>query len=1055
MIYNTTDSNSRFSNHNYNNIYNDNNYIFDNIDHDILNNVLAVNNHNNDINNNSNNNNNDKNIFSSYMSHLFNPQRKKSAKHGSLSLGIFKLTQILSDFNNILSLFDFDSGQSGSDSIRQQSGSSDDVVREIRDEMVDREVQKFSLMVAEVMQAFLRWFNPKQNYVRDDVDADEYFNNDVNSDDNNGDNVINIKDTIKELKRIKRCLQKYSDTQMEDTLDWVSCLYVCKDLKDISKSVLSSFRKIPACSDVMWISDLVIRLFVDFVQLSHCFFDVLEPTKFPIKLVEGDLQRNEVHFQLFTPPGVHCYPPNLMKKSRRSVVKDIVAFKFGLKEYCKVQVELSTDNYLSTIVLPYANINRKEFNLTGRQPKCRSGQSINQVAVEVYEGGEKGQCGDRYLNTTYKCEGVDRMTGGLNITNANWNHTFVAPLHATVDHKLERVKELDVNFTLKMVVDGLRLKVADRDSKLIGICQSINDPHIVTFDNVYYNNLYHGYFTLYENRELNYENVDDAEIMSATYDDTRSDEGDSHNLKVTLYIKGEFKNGMRLFKKDGGLTYQVLLHHGTLVNVKSNGKRFLNVWLQASAYDRERTRGLCGTFNDVTDDDLLHSDGNLTSNGTARRNMPKKFIESWRVPEDRRIFYGITHRQQQQNINSNNNNSNNNNSNNNSNNNFKSYCRCSHCLLKNVACSCGIGQLVETCDLDLGTEFVFPNITMLMKQNPYHYDKDIVIKNTNNINNNNNDDDPFNDEIDIDENFIPADNLTGINSIARTYCKRMLLLESNSTLLKTCQLMAKLYLNNGDNSLRDDDINNDDIVLNGYQKFDDANNERYDTAIMSPEFANAMMDLLEPIAAYRWRYIFNKNFVYCDVRFENCSFAILYGKYFLADNNNNNNNFNNNNNNNNNNFNNNNNNNINNNNNMENKGSDHSLICSVKPILETVLDDDHSGISYDVKVDVININQAACLLPASTMFTSTPSSSSSSLSSFSSSSSSSSSLSSSSSSSSTSSIKKNNKQSYEIRVKDKHSTQFKTFKFIVFDSVCMRCNFEDEIGGKCERKLVS
>ena len=71
--------------------------------------------------------------------------------------------------------------------------------------------------------------------------------------------------------------------------------------------------------------------------------------------------------------------------------------------------------------------------------RCRDGSGIVQVAMEFHP------------------DGINNKSADILLTTDNWNKTFVIPLIAVVDHKLERMRETDLNFTIKMLVDDKRI----------------------------------------------------------------------------------------------------------------------------------------------------------------------------------------------------------------------------------------------------------------------------------------------------------------------------------------------------------------------------------------------------------------------------------------------------------------------------------------------------------------------------------------------------------------------------------------------------------------------
>ena len=67
--------------------------------------------------------------------------------------------------------------------------------------------------------------------------------------------------------------------------------------------------------------------------------------------------------------------------------------------------------------------------------RCRNGTGINQLAIGWHEHAVNA-------------------SGIIVLERSNWEDTFRVPVVATVDHKVEVDNYTEVNFTIKMVVDG-------------------------------------------------------------------------------------------------------------------------------------------------------------------------------------------------------------------------------------------------------------------------------------------------------------------------------------------------------------------------------------------------------------------------------------------------------------------------------------------------------------------------------------------------------------------------------------------------------------------------
>ena len=60
-------------------------------------------------------------------------------------------------------------------------------------------------------------------------------------------------------------------------------LKLCRDLRNISKDIEGVFKTIPQCSGSEWLGDLIIRIFMDFVHLNDCYFEVMHSSTITIQ----------------------------------------------------------------------------------------------------------------------------------------------------------------------------------------------------------------------------------------------------------------------------------------------------------------------------------------------------------------------------------------------------------------------------------------------------------------------------------------------------------------------------------------------------------------------------------------------------------------------------------------------------------------------------------------------------------------------------------------------------------------------------------------------------
>ncbi|CAH1784921.1 unnamed protein product, partial [Owenia fusiformis] len=115
-------------------------------------------------------------------------------------------------------------------------------------------------------------------------------------------------------------------------------------------------------------------------------------------------------------------------------------------------------------------------------------------------------------------------------------------------------------------------------------------------------------------------------------------------MKTFAYVwDGEFTPGIRILSKSGGKKYIVYLSTGTKITIEQTYGHFINVYVTGGAGDFDNTEGLCGTFNDNPQDELMMRDGTIYRGpGSDRGGQPKAFSQEWRVPESERIFGGVS-----------------------------------------------------------------------------------------------------------------------------------------------------------------------------------------------------------------------------------------------------------------------------------------------------------------------------------------------------------------------------------------------------------------------------
>ncbi|KAH9523928.1 hypothetical protein Btru_047521 [Bulinus truncatus] len=241
---------------------------------------------------------------------------------------------------------------------------------------------------------------------------------------------------------------------------------------------------------------------------------------------------------------------------------------------------------------------------------------------------------------------------GVVLTNYNWQQVQTIFVRAVADGQIDgdqtRYIYISAHLTEISIVSLQSVKVKVVDSDQIAICQSINDPHMTTFDEIYYNNFYVGEFILYRR-------IDGTQEVRAFYQKCNDDKASCNcgvlvrrgkqifrltrcgpkrtteptlpPLQVDMINDGPQNPDMTVIRYDDGKKYEILIT-GTKVEV-TIGKRYINIIIQASTYDLSRTEGLCGSFDKNATNDLIPMSSQVVTQN------PDVFSLSWRVkPED-------------------------------------------------------------------------------------------------------------------------------------------------------------------------------------------------------------------------------------------------------------------------------------------------------------------------------------------------------------------------------------------------------------------------------------
>ncbi|CAD5116485.1 DgyrCDS5365 [Dimorphilus gyrociliatus] len=469
---------------------------------------------------------------------------------------------------------------------------------------------------------------------------------------------------IDKLLNIAMCLLNISDYEdFEDSLEFMKCFYDCESLPTVGTCLQNTFSN---CSDSTFttLRNLIMRVFVDGLspKFDKCYFNVDEPSN-GIKLEEGQ-DGKLIEFGLYGPPFLYC---TSLDDISPSLIDIIIDFLMGEEEKCQVEVQISNKNYMDDLISNIAPI-------IG-DAQCKDDTTINQFSI-----------------------GSQSCT--FTIDEDNWTEPMNITLTANIDRQKDG--EFEGRLGLKLYVNdehkaskSLKVTVEDKDDDRPSICRVLSNSHILTFDKRFYNNFYDGYFVLYQTNDKDYEVQTvhqrcegNASCVCAIFvrskDDVmafdmcrRRNEEKPKSIKFSTYVQGELTVGTKIYRRDEGMRYEVVLPSGTNVKVAQHGF-FLHVYITGTPADTNRTEGLCGFYNGDPSDDLkLRNGSDFTGDGTGEGEQPRAFNLDWRVPTKDRLYDGA---------------------NKNDNSAMISYCRCNHVILAGVQGSCEHGP-VETCNI--------------------------------------------------------------------------------------------------------------------------------------------------------------------------------------------------------------------------------------------------------------------------------------------------------------------------------------------------------------------
>lgn len=179
------------------------------------------------------------------------------------------------------------------------------------------------------------------------------------------------------------------------------------------------------------------------------------------------------------------------------------------------------------------------------------------------------------------------------------------------------------------VVEEIKLNIKDPYSQWKGhICQSVNDPHMTTFDKTRYEMHKKGEFILYRHTNMSYaihavyqpcnkarpggvscncgvlvRAGDDVISIDKCGFSTDGVATPGSPFKVQIYKNGEMTPNF-IIKKQPGSTYTIYLPSGTYVVVKNSFSMFVNLFITSSEEDFRKVEGLCGDYDHNKNNDL-------------------------------------------------------------------------------------------------------------------------------------------------------------------------------------------------------------------------------------------------------------------------------------------------------------------------------------------------------------------------------------------------------------------------------------------------------------------
>ncbi|KAK3607803.1 hypothetical protein CHS0354_031304 [Potamilus streckersoni] len=247
---------------------------------------------------------------------------------------------------------------------------------------------------------------------------------------------------------------------------------------------------------------------------------------------------------------------------------------------------------------------------------------------------------------------------GVRISSRRWNETYnlrIGVRHGQDLHSISRTynikfktdesfeyHEFFQNYTIPIEI---QVTVSTDTSDLNGKeCHAISDPHMLTFDDRYYENQNNGTYILYKHSRK------PIQVQIKTNLCYGIPQGppfcpcgvaiaagrdvfviDRCSIPIKIYMPRCDDDTLKGKVKTDGKSYQIYLPTGSLVKI--NGGVSFNIYLYPSVSDRIATSGLCGLL-----DNDEHNDFMLRNGSWVPENEFEAFSSNWEVTPEENLF---------------------------------------------------------------------------------------------------------------------------------------------------------------------------------------------------------------------------------------------------------------------------------------------------------------------------------------------------------------------------------------------------------------------------------